>query len=50
MRRNYKSFRTMFVDYPEYPETLEFVSVRDGIVFINRSARSDAKVVRLIFQ
>ena len=50
MRRNYKSFRTLFVDYPEFPDVEKFVSARDGIVYINRSARPDAKLVRLIFR
>lgn len=50
MRTSYKQYRIGYVDYPEYPEVEKFVSVRDGIVFINRSARPGAKVIRLIFQ
>lgn len=50
MKTSYKTFRTMYVDYPDYPETERFVVVSQRTVYINRCANPGAKLVRLIFR
>lgn len=50
MRTNYKNFRVLYIDCQDYPETERFVVVSERTVYINRSARPDAKLVRLIFR
>lgn len=43
-----KSFRTVNVWIPEFPEVARIISLPKELIYINLSARPGAKIVRLI--